>query len=332
MAEAVTIDELLSGLRSGNRRVLAQALSLVESTRQDDRRVTAELLERLSAETVGPTRRICFTGSPGVGKSTLLESFGMALVEQGNRVAVLAVDPSSRRTGGSILGDKVRMQHLAVHDSAFVRPSPSGLALGGAASATRDAITICEAAGYDTIIVETVGVGQSEIAAADLVDLFVLLVLPTAGDDVQGIKRGIMEVADAIVVTKSDLDQLKAEQAGAMYRAALQLLQPSSPAWTSTVDMVSAVTKDGLAGLLSTVDQFFAGERRRVIDRIRAEQRLLGFDDLLRQRLADLVSRHPALGDRIAGLRDRVGADGLPPTSAVHTILEHVNISVTEAS
>ena len=276
MSEAATIDALLGGLRTGNRRVLSQALSLIESTHPEDRKRSADLLERIAQDPSPETRRICFTGSPGVGKSTLLETFGMELINRGHRVAVLAIDPSSRRTGGSILGDKVRMQHLAVHDNAFVRPSPSGTSLGGATAATRDAIAVCEAAGFDTIIIETVGVGQSEIAAADLVDLFILLVLPTAGDDVQGIKRGIMEVADAVVVTKSDLDLSQAELARAMYRATLQLLQPSSPNWESSVDMVSAVTSDGLAELLTTVDRFFAPDRQPMIKQRRSDQRVHG--------------------------------------------------------
>lgn len=330
MADADSMDEILHGLANGNRRSLALALSLVESTAPADLDRAAELLTRLSAVPRPASRRLCLTGAPGVGKSTLLEAFGMALIERGHRVAVLAIDPSSQKTGGSILGDKVRMQRLGVHDQAFVRPSPSRSALGGAAAATRDAILVCEAAGFDTVIVETVGVGQSEIEAADLVDLFVLLVLPTAGDDVQGIKRGIMEVADAIVVTKADLDADQASRATAMYRSILGLMLPSKPEWQTPVAAVSAVTAAGLQDLMDVVTAFFSEDRRSAIEHVRRHQRLQGFDLLLRRRLTDMVSSDVRLHARFNELRHRVAQDHLAPTAAVHSLLQHCTIDLTE--
>lgn len=330
MADADSIDDILHGLAGGNRRSLALALSLVESTAPTDLDRSAELLMRLSEQPRKNTRRLCVTGAPGVGKSTLLEALGMALIERGHRVAVLAIDPSSQRTGGSILGDKVRMQRLGVHDQAFVRPSPSRSALGGAAAATRDAIAVCEAAGFDTVIVETVGVGQSEIEAADLVDLFVLLVLPTAGDDVQGIKRGIMEVADAIVVTKADLDPEQAVRASAMYRSILGLMLPSKPHWQTPVVSVSAVTAAGLQDVLDLLATFFSDERQTAIEQVRHDQRLRGFDQQIRRRLTDLVTSDERLRARLTELRRRVAQEHLAPTAAVQTLLRHCTIELTE--
>ncbi len=323
---------LVRDVRNGNRRALSLALSLVESTASADRRRAAEVVELASASIDRPTRRMCLTGAPGVGKSTLMEQVGLELIHRRHRVAVLAVDPSSRRTGGSILGDKMRMPRLAVHDDAFVRPSPARDALGGTAEATRDAITLCEAAGFDTIIVETVGVGQSEIEASLLVDAFWLLVLPTAGDDLQGIKRGIMEVADGVLVTKRDLDTGASDRACHLYRSALQLLQPSTPDWNTPVLAVSAVAEGGLREFLDVLDAFFAPERAAAIDARRALQRRSAFTTLLQRRISEQVLSAVHMADRVRHVQQRVDEEGLPPTTAVLQLLDHMHITVTDVS
>lgn len=247
---------LAAAVRDGGRRALAQAITLVESTRDDHRRQAEVLLDELLPATGGATR-VGISGPPGVGKSTFIEAAGLALIDQGHQVAVLAVDPSSVRSGGSILGDKTRMTDLARHPQAFIRPSPSGGTLGGVARRTRDALLLCEAAGFDIVLVETVGVGQSEVAVADVVDLFCLLIAPAGGDDLQGIKRGIMELADLVVVTKSDGDLVAAaDRAVADYRHALGLLTPRWGAWTPQVLACSAVEGTGIAQVLEAVAAF----------------------------------------------------------------------------
>ncbi|RPI67357.1 MAG: methylmalonyl Co-A mutase-associated GTPase MeaB [Ignavibacteriae bacterium] len=325
------MDGLAEELVAGNRRALAQAISLVESTASSDQDLAAALLTTLNTTPPStPSRRIAVSGAPGVGKSTLLEQLGLQLIDHGHTVAILAVDPTSKRTGGSILGDKVRMPKLSTHDQAFIRPSPSRRSLGGAAAATRDVMTLCEAAGYDTIIVETVGVGQSETEAADMVDLFLLLVMPAAGDDLQGIKRGIMEVADAVVVTKSDLSRETTNVTVAQLRSALQLMQPSRQGWETPVAAVSSVTASGLDELLNVINRFFASERRTMIDDVRQAQRLAWFDELVRRRLVDLLTSHPPLQSRLAILRNNVHEHCVPPTVAVREFLTHLTVSITE--
>jgi len=327
VSSPITADVLAQGVLDGNRRHLARACSLVESTTAADRDVAAALLERIMPHT-GHSRRLGMTGSPGVGKSTLVEAFGLRLCEAGRRVAVLAVDPSSRRTGGSILGDKVRMAHLSLHDNAFVRPSPSRLALGGATSTTRECILLCEAAGYDTIIVETVGVGQSEIDVADMVDLFLLLVLPTAGDDIQGIKRGIMEVADAVVVTKADISPEATRRAIAMLKGALRLMLPSQEGWNVPVLGLSAVDGDGLADLEAVCDGFFDGSRMSAIADRRAAQRIRWFDHVLNDRLLDLLGERTDMRAMLDELRARVLDGTVSPAAALHRFFSSLTITM----
>ena len=240
--EDFNIGEALGdALLNGERRALAQAITRVESARADHQRQAEGLLARVLPHTGGAIR-LGITGPPGVGKSTFIEAFGLHLVEAGKRVAVLAVDPSSVRSGGSILGDKTRMEELSKHSGAFIRPSPSGGTLGGVARRTREAMLICEAAGFDVVIIETVGVGQSENKVAGMVDMFVMLLAPGGGDELQGIKRGIMELADLLVVNKAD-GALKAiaGQVAADYSGALVLLRPSTPFWTAKVVTCSAL-------------------------------------------------------------------------------------------
>jgi LAO/AO transport system kinase len=239
-------DALAAGVRAGDRRALAKAITLVESTRADHQRAAQRLLERLLPDT-GKAARVGVSGVPGVGKSTFIEAFGLYLIGTGKKVAVLAVDPSSARSGGSILGDKTRMQQLAAAPEAFIRPSPSAGSLGGVARRTREAMLVCEAAGYDVVLVETVGVGQSETAVASMVDFFLVLMLPGAGDELQGIKKGILEMADALAVNKADGDSLKAAgRAAAEYRGALKLFRHTSATWDPPVVMVSALESRGM--------------------------------------------------------------------------------------
>lgn len=319
--------DLANAIQLRDRRALARGLSLIESSADTDRSRAQALLASLPQET-SPSRRIGITGSPGVGKSTFIETFGLEQIASGHRVAVLAVDPTSKRSGGSILGDKVRMQHLSVHDSAFVRPSPSRLALGGATATTRESILLCEAAGYDTIIVETVGVGQSEIDVADMVDMFLLLVLPTAGDDVQAIKRGVMEVADAVIVTKADIDSEAASRAVAQYRSALQLMMPSQEQWRSAVCGVSALAKEGTQVVGEIVDMFFHDARTSVRTHRRNAQRITWFNNALRDRLVELVIEDPTLRLRIDAARANVESGQLIPSVATDAIFSSAILTI----
>lgn len=238
--------QLAEGVLAGQRRALARAITLIESTRPDHREAAEALLQRLLPHS-GRSVRVGITGVPGAGKSTFIEAFGLHVVENGHRLAVLAVDPSSPRTGGSILGDKTRMEDLSRDERAFIRPSPSGCTLGGVARRTREAMLVCEAAGYDVIVVETVGVGQSETAVADMVDMFLLLLVPGGGDELQGIKKGIVELADAIIVNKADGDLIHAAARAARdYKNALHLLTPANAGWTVPVLTCSAMERLGV--------------------------------------------------------------------------------------
>jgi LAO/AO transport system kinase len=249
-------DALAAGVRAGQRAMMGRAITLVESSRAHDRADANALLEQLAPH-AGQSVRIGITGSPGVGKSTLIEAFGKQLTAAGHKVAVLAVDPSSGRTGGSILGDKTRMTELARDPAAFIRPSPSGGTLGGVARRTRETMTVCEAAGYDVVLVETVGVGQSEVMVSGMVDMFVVLVLPGSGDELQGIKRGILELADLLVVTKADGDRVEAARRTRQQHAnALHLIPPKVPVWTPQTMTCSAVTGDDVAEVWSAAQRY----------------------------------------------------------------------------
>jgi LAO/AO transport system kinase len=258
---ALDVAALARDVRARDRRALAKAITLVESTREDHQQAAQRLLELLLPHT-GAAVRIGITGVPGVGKSTFIEAFGLFLIALDKRVAVLAVDPSSARSGGSILGDKTRMPRLSAAPEAYIRPSPSGASLGGVARRTREAMLVCEAAAYDVIVVETVGVGQSEVAVASMVDFFLVLMLAGAGDELQGIKKGILELADALAITKADGDNVaKAERAAAEYASALRLFRHTTASWDPPVVTVSGLHAIGMERVWSIID-----EHRRVLD------------------------------------------------------------------
>lgn len=329
MSAPHAITQLFDELKGGSRRALAKGLSLIESTAPHERERAMELLE-LCGQSGNVTRRIGLTGAPGVGKSTFAEQLGMQLVNRGERVAVLAVDPSSKKTGGSILGDKVRMPQLSLHENAFVRPSPSRLALGGTTPTTRDAIVLCEAAGYSTVIVESVGVGQSETDLSDMVDVFLLLVLPTAGDDVQGIKRGIMEMAHAIIVSKADIDQQATSMATAMYTSALRLLHPPIVEIPVPVIPISSHAQHGIVDVLSWMDTFFGHNHAHLIEQQRQQQRRAWFDAILQQELHRRLMQHPEVTTRLHTLQTDVNTGSRVPTVAVHQLLSTLTLRFTE--
>ncbi|MBL8777988.1 MAG: methylmalonyl Co-A mutase-associated GTPase MeaB [Acidimicrobiales bacterium] len=317
------VDELAAGIRSGDRRALARAITLVESSRPDDQERAAALLDELVAD-AGGALRVGITGSPGVGKSTFIEAYGLHLVETGHKVAVLAVDPSSQRTGGSILGDKTRMPGLASSPDAFIRPSPSGATLGGVARRTREAVTLCEAFGFDVVIIETVGAGQSEGTVADLVDVFVLLVGPGGGDDLQGIKRGIMELADVLVVTKADGDlAATARHTAGDYRHALELLRPKEGAGAAPVLACSSLAGEGIAEVADTVAGLradWAASGR--LTELRAGQAAAWMWNDVQARLSEAVHSHPAVVRLAPELEAQVTAGTLSPTTAARRLLD----------
>jgi len=312
---------LAEAVIQGDRRALAQAITLVESSRPDHRPLADRLLEILLPRT-GRSIRIGISGAPGVGKSTFIESFGLHLLGQGHRLAVLAVDPSSRLGGGSILGDKTRMTRLAGEAKAFIRPSPAGGTLGGVARRTREAMLVAEAAGYDVVLVETVGVGQSETAVADMTDMFLLLLLPGSGDDLQGIKRGIVELADLILVNKADgpLSEL-AQRTAADYQHALRLLHPATPGWNPEVQICSALEGRGIPEAWATIERFRATVGDGALAARRAGQAKAWLRGELSDSLLTLLAGHPRLRDRLPALEAEVAAGRLAPGAAARLLL-----------
>ena len=293
---ALDATALDAAIVAGDRRALARAITLIESTRADHRADAIALLDRLAART-GGSLRVGISGTPGVGKSTLIEALGLHLTQQQLRIAVLTVDPSSSRTGGSILGDKTRMGELARQANAFIRPSPSSGTLGGVARRTREALLLCEAAGFDVVLVETVGVGQSETAVAQMTDVFVLLVAPGGGDELQGVKRGIMELADLLVVNKCDgpLEPV-ATATAADYASALRLVRPRTRAWTPTVQLASAVTGRGIPETWELLTRYRAALRQAgEWEPQRVEQRRSWLWDEVRDRVIDAIRRDPTM-------------------------------------
>jgi len=315
------IAPLAEALIQGDRRALAQAITLVESSRADHRPLADRLLEILLPRT-GSSIRIGISGAPGVGKSTFIESFGLHVLSRGHRLAVLAVDPSSRLGGGSILGDKTRMTKLAGEAKAFIRPSPTGGTLGGVARRTREAMLVVEAAGHDVVLVETVGVGQSETAVADMTDMFLLMLLPGSGDDLQGIKRGIVELADLILVNKADgaLKEL-ASRTAADYQHALRLLHSTSPGWTPEVQVCSALEGMGIPEAWATIERFRATLGDGAIAARRAGQAKAWLRAELSDSLLAALASHPKVRDRLPALEAEVAAGRLAPGAAARLLL-----------
>jgi len=326
-ASSPDIPTLAHKLRAGDRATLARAITLVESKRADHQQQAHRLVQELIAGT-GKAVRVGITGSPGVGKSTTIDALGTYLTGAGHRVAVLAVDPSSTRTGGSILGDKTRMARLAVDANAFIRPSPAAGTLGGVAAKTRETMLICEAADFDVILVETVGIGQSETAVADMTDFFLVLMLPGAGDELQGIKKGVVELADMIAVNKADGDNVRrAKAAAGEYRAALHILTPRSTNWMPPVVTYSALTGDGIAALWQSVldhrDKLtgtgeFAARRR--------EQQVKWMWAMLEDRFHLRLKTDVKLRSRLPAIEKSVADGTLAPALAVEEIAQALGV------
>ncbi len=321
MSPALDIESLQQRLVAGDRAALARAITLVESRRTDHQAAARALLSRLMPLT-GRAQRIGITGVPGAGKSTTIERFGCNLVEAGYKVAVLAVDPSSGRHGGSILGDKTRMARLSVQEGAYIRPSPSGGALGGVARKTREAMLLCEAAGFDVVIVETVGVGQSETVVADMVDIFLAVLIPGGGDELQGIKKGLIELADLLVINKADADPARAERSARDYRNALHILTPAHPDWTPPVLTASGLTGQGLDALWGQIqrhrDVMTANGARAAR---RADQNARWMWDMVRDRLEDAFKTAPAVATLVPKLEAAVRQGELPASAAADRLL-----------
>jgi LAO/AO transport system kinase len=314
-------------VRGGDRAMLARAITLIESKRADHQNKAHALVQELLPHT-GQAIRVGITGAPGVGKSTTIDTLGTYLTGKGHKVAVLAVDPSSTRTGGSILGDKTRMGRLAIDDNAFVRPSPSSGTLGGVAAKTRETMLLCEAAGFDVVLVETVGIGQSETAVADMTDFFLALMLPGAGDELQGIKKGLVELADMIAVNKADGDNLKRAQAAAgEYRAALHILTPRSANWSPPVVTYSALTGSGVgelwAQILAHRERMEAtGERAA----LRREQQVKWMWSMLNDRVLGRLRTDASLRARLPAIEAEVAGGRLSATLAVAQIAEMMGL------
>jgi LAO/AO transport system kinase len=325
------IDYYAQGVIGRNRLVMAKTITLIESTLPQHQELSRQVMDALLPHT-GKAVRLGITGVPGAGKSTFIESFGTMLTEKGHRVAVLAVDPSSPRTGGSILADKTRMEKLSVNEQAFIRPSPSGGTLGGVARKTRETMMICEAAGYDVILVETVGVGQSEVAVASMVDFFLVLMIAGAGDELQGIKKGVLELADAITVNKADGDNIeRAKLARAQYETAMHLLSPPSPDWSTPVLMCSSLTGSGLAEIWEAVLK-----HRKImndkgeLERKRSEQSRLWMWSLVKEGLEEWFSKNAQVVNLLPLIEREVVSGKITATSGAARILSFLqNYSLT---
>lgn len=318
----LTVADYVSGVLAGDRAVLARAITLVESNSRVHEAQAQEVLNRLLPHT-GKAKRIGITGVPGVGKSTFIETFGCQLVERGHKLAVLTIDPTSARSGGSILGDKTRMEKLSVAPNAFIRPSPSGDSLGGVARRTRETMLLCEAAGFDTILVESVGVGQTEIALRSMVDFFLLLLLPGAGDELQGIKKGIVEMADLVMINKADGEnRLRAEHARADQDAALHYTQPATPGWKTEVALCSGLTGAGLPQVWECIEKFFAElEPKGVIAKRRQQQTLDWLNALIHDELRRRFDRDPCVIAKLPELRAALMQGGMTAVRAAQILL-----------
>ena len=319
----VDLDELIKGVLKGDRTSLGKALTLVESNRSDDRELVESLLAQISSK-VGEAHRIGITGVPGVGKSTFIEAMGSKLIESGHKVAVLAVDPTSSVSGGSILGDKTRMTRLANDPNAFVRPSPSAGTLGGVTRTTRESMALLESAGYDIVMVETVGIGQSETVVAEMVDIFLVLMLPGAGDELQGIKKGVLELADMIAVNKTDGEnQSKAFEAAKDYISALRLTQPATSNWMTPVVNCSSITGEGLDEVWEKIK-----DHKKVLENSgewierRKIQKLKWMWSIVEERLSSDLYDHPSITEQVPQLEKTVLEGKISATAAAERLLE----------
>ncbi len=323
MSERASVDELKQGVVSGDRAALARAITLAESRRPDDQAQAQELIADVLPRT-GGALRVGLTGVPGAGKSTVIEALGLWLIERGHKVAVLVIDPSSSRTGGSILGDKTRMQRLSMHEDAYIRPSPSGGVLGGVARKTREAMLLCEAAGFDVVIVESVGVGQSEAELAELVDSLCLLLVPGAGDELQGIKRGIMELADLIVVNKADGDRIPlAKRARGDYRHALRMLPPSTPGWETPVQIASATEGTGLAEVWESIEKHRALlEETGLLEERRLRQQQRWLSSMIEEAVLEAFHRRDGVEQAIAEAERQVAEEKLTVPQATLNVVK----------
>ena len=319
-----TATEYTEGILQGDRILLSRAITLVESKRPEHQAMAQDIIEQCLPHT-GKSIRIGVTGSPGVGKSTFIEAFGGWLIKNENRrPAVLAIDPSSQMSKGSILGDKTRMEKLSAHPSAFIRPSPAGDSLGGVAAKTRETMLLCEAAGYDTILIETVGVGQSEIAVHGMVDFFLLLLLPGAGDDLQGIKRGIVEMADLVAINKADGDRVKlADSAAKDYRLALHLFPPKESGWTPKVLTCSSVEKTGMDRIAEQVNEFKSlAQANDWFGRNRQQQSKNWFYEMLERQLKKLFFSNDRVLQQLQLIEKQVVSGEISVANAVELLME----------
>lgn len=321
MRKSLELKDYVEGIRNKDRTILARAITLVESSHPEHQKLAQELLKTILPHT-GKSKRIGISGTPGVGKSTFIEAFGKMLTSQGKTVAVLAVDPTSQVSGGSILGDKTRMNELAIDQMAFIRPSPSGETLGGVARRTRESMLLCEAYGFDYVLIETVGVGQSETTVAQMVDLFIMLLQPGAGDDLQGIKRGILEVVDMVVVTKDDGDQQKIiQKAKHDYQQALQILRHDG--WMPPVMSCSAVTKSGLPEIQNVIEDYFS-QQKKLIEEKRSKQGLDWMWQLIREGLErGFIEK---AGNELAKVQEQILRKEITPAKAAEDLLSKLKL------
>ena len=319
-----TVDEYVEGILAGNRTILSQAITLVESALPEHHSTAQQVIERCLPHT-GNSIRIGITGVPGVGKSTFIESLGVQITGQDHKLAVLAIDPSSERSKGSILGDKTRMEQLSSHANAFIRPSPSAGSLGGVARKTRESVVLCEAAGFDVVFIETVGVGQSETAVHSMVDCFLLLMLAGAGDELQGIKRGIMEMADILAITKADGANLqKAQMARAEYQGALHLFPPAESGWDPQVLTCSAVERSGIGELWNTIADYIALTKHNgYFDHKRQQQAKYWMFESVNETLKENFYNNPAVKSLIKKLENDVLSNKATSFSAAKILLDH---------
>jgi LAO/AO transport system kinase len=315
-------EEYIKGIKSGSIVTLSRAITLVESTLPNDRAISQEVLNAILPQT-GRSLRVGVTGVPGVGKSTFIESLGIYLCEKGHKVAVLAVDPSSQRSGGSILGDKTRMEELSHHENAFIRPSPTGNSLGGVANKTRETMLLCEAAGFDVILIETVGVGQSEVAVKGMVDFFLLLMLAGAGDELQGIKKGIMEMADGLAITKADAENIKASnKASIEYQNALHLFPPSESGWYPKVLTCSAVANTGIVEVWDMVKSYEEHMKKdNKLQSLRQQQNIDWMYETINLELRNRFYENPKIANLILELEEKVKAGKITPQDAARQLL-----------